>query len=118
MEKVEENKQMKVKCDVCGEDYYSQTDAHDIGEQNICSEACLWELSHDGGEPKPIKRRVEIFYALADKTTMPMDGLYGTRYYHRCDNEPISSIITATPFKNCLVRITIEKMFDIEEGEM
>jgi len=83
---------LKLKCDVCGDDYYSQTDEHDIGEQNICSEACMWELSNDG-EPKPPKQQVEIFYALADKTTLPLDGLYGTRYYHRCDDEPINETL-------------------------
>jgi hypothetical protein len=43
---------MIIRCDKCGRFFEQDFDSHEMGEQNICCEHCLWELSNNG-EPQP-----------------------------------------------------------------
>lgn len=105
---------MKLICDVCGAQYYTQKDPHDIGELRVCSDACMWELSNNG-EPKPEKVVEEVFIAgVIEDSAFPHEDLYETDFKH---GHYQSTIFTATPFRRCVVRIRIEKLRDLEEDE-
>jgi len=105
---------MKLICDVCGEQYYTQTDPHEMGEPRVCSDACMWEISNNG-EPKPEKVEEEVFIATVPEfDTYVHSELYETSFEHEHYR---STIFTATPFRRCIVRIRIEKLRDLEDDE-
>jgi len=105
---------MKLICDVCGEEFYSQEDSHDYGEPNVCSDACMWKLSNNG-EPQPIKSKDEIFIArVRDNDVYEHGELFETNFIHGSYE---STIFTATPFKRCIVKITIKKLRDLGDDE-
>jgi len=105
---------MKLICDICGEQYYTQVDPHEMGEPRICSDACAWEVSNNG-ETKPEKIVEEIIIGrVVDNKIYIHSELYETNVEH---GHFQSVIFTATPLKRCVVRIRIEKLRDLEEGE-